>query len=53
MNAALIRLVWQRADSRYEYCQMPQAADDASFEIDHMAPNTLRELPASLKPLNS
>ncbi len=36
MNAALIRLVWQRANGRCEYCQMPQAADDATFEIDHI-----------------
>jgi hypothetical protein len=36
MEAALIRLVWQRAGNRCEYCQMPQAADDATFEIDHI-----------------
>lgn len=36
MDAALIRLVWRRADGRCEYCRMPQAADDASFEIDHI-----------------
>ena len=36
MEAALTRLVWQRADGRCEYCQMPQAADDATFEIDHI-----------------
>jgi len=36
MDAALTRLVWQRAKGRSEYCQMPQAADDASFEIDHI-----------------
>ena len=36
MDAALTRLVWQRAKGRCEYCQMPQAADDASFEIDHI-----------------
>lgn len=36
MNGRLIRLVWQRANDRCEYCQMPQAADDASFEIDHI-----------------
>jgi hypothetical protein len=28
---------WQRAKGRCEYCQMPQAADDATFEIDHIA----------------
>jgi HNH endonuclease len=36
MDAALTRLVWQRAKGRCEYCQMPQAADDATFEIDHI-----------------
>jgi HNH endonuclease len=36
MDAALRRLVWQRANGRCEYCQMPQAADDSPFEIDHI-----------------
>jgi hypothetical protein len=36
MDAALARLVWQRAKGRCEYCQMPQTADDATFEIDHV-----------------
>jgi hypothetical protein len=36
MAAALTRLVWQRAKGRCEYCRMPQAADDAPFEIDHI-----------------
>jgi len=36
MDAALTRLVWQRAKGRCEYCQMPQTADDATFEIDHI-----------------
>jgi 5-methylcytosine-specific restriction endonuclease McrA len=36
MEAALTRLVWQRAQGRCEYCQMPQAADDGTFEIDHI-----------------
>jgi len=36
MDAALIRLVRQRANGRCEYCQVPQAADDATFEIDHI-----------------
>ena len=30
MDAALTRLVWQRAKRRCEYCQLPQAADDAA-----------------------
>ena len=36
MDAALTRLVWQRAHGRCEYCLMPHAADDAPFEIDHV-----------------
>ncbi len=39
MDAALIRLVRQRADGRCEYCRMPQAADDATFEIDQGSEN--------------
>ena len=36
MKSALIRLVWQRARGCCEYCRMPQSADDAPFEIDHV-----------------
>jgi hypothetical protein len=36
MDAALIRLVWRRARRSCEYCQMPQAYDEATFEIDHI-----------------
>jgi hypothetical protein len=36
MDAALTRLVWQRAHGRCEYCHIPQGADDAPFEIDHV-----------------
>ncbi len=36
MDPALIRLVWQRAKGRCEYCQMPQVADEGPFEIDHI-----------------
>jgi 5-methylcytosine-specific restriction endonuclease McrA len=36
MDAALVRLVWRRANGCCEYCQMPQAADEATFEIDHI-----------------
>lgn len=36
MDTALRRLVWQRAKGCCEYCQMPQAADDTVFEIDHI-----------------
>jgi hypothetical protein len=36
MEAVLIRLVWQRAEDRCEYCQVPQEYDEAPFEIDHI-----------------
>ena len=35
-DAALTRLIWRRAHGRCEYCQIPQAADDAPFELDHI-----------------
>jgi HNH endonuclease len=36
MDAALTRLVWQRAGNSCEYCQLPQEYDDRVFEIDHI-----------------
>jgi hypothetical protein len=36
MNAALIRLVWQRARRCCEYCQLPQAYSTLAFEVDHV-----------------
>ncbi len=36
MDAALTRLVWQRAKHRCEYCQLSQEYDDRPFEIDHI-----------------
>ena len=36
MNAALERLVWQRAKSRCEYCQLPQAFSPLPHAIDHI-----------------
>jgi hypothetical protein len=36
MNAALIRLVWRRADDCCEYCQMAQTFDRTPFEIDQI-----------------
>ncbi len=35
MNRKLEALVWQRAVSRCEYCQMPQEYDGFGHEIDH------------------
>ncbi len=36
MDAALERLVRQRAAGRCEYCRLPQAASGVPFEIDHI-----------------
>ena len=36
MDAALIRLVWQRAKNCCEYCRMGQEFDRTPFEIDHI-----------------
>lgn len=36
MEAALTRLVWQRAENRCEYCRILQDHDDPPFEIDHI-----------------
>jgi hypothetical protein len=36
MQRALRRLVWQRADSRCEYCRIPQSAISETFHIEHV-----------------
>ena len=36
MDRDLEELVWSRAVSVCEYCQMPQRFDDLPFEIDHV-----------------
>ncbi|MCI0458406.1 MAG: HNH endonuclease [Gemmataceae bacterium] len=36
MDAALVRLVWQRAGHCCEYCRLLQDYDEATFEIDHI-----------------
>jgi hypothetical protein len=36
MDRALEDLVWERARSRCEYCQMPQEFDGFTHEIDHV-----------------
>ncbi len=38
MDAALQRLVQDRADGRCEYCRLPQIGSRAPFEIDHVIP---------------
>ncbi len=36
MDRALEELVWERAQSRCEYCRMLQEHDSISFELDHV-----------------
>jgi len=36
MDSALAREVRLRAENRCEYCQLPQRADDRTYEIDHV-----------------
>ncbi len=36
MDEALEQMVWQRAQQRCEYCQLPQECSRVSFEIDHI-----------------
>ena len=36
MDQDLARLVWHRADSRCEYCLLPQSCSLLPFEIDHI-----------------
>jgi hypothetical protein len=36
IGKSLQELIWQRADSRCEYCQVPQNRDTLPFEIDHI-----------------
>jgi hypothetical protein len=36
MDESLVRLVWERAGSRCEYCLLPQEHDTLTFQIDHV-----------------
>src|SRR6266705_343976 len=36
METELVDLVWQRARSCCEYCQLPQSCSQLTFEIDHI-----------------
>ena len=36
MRQSLKRLVWQRAESRCEYCHLPSGVAIVEFEIDHI-----------------
>jgi 5-methylcytosine-specific restriction endonuclease McrA len=38
MDAALRRLVWERAGNRCEYCQMKQEFDELTFQTEHIVP---------------
>jgi 5-methylcytosine-specific restriction endonuclease McrA len=38
MDAALRRLVWERAHARCEYCRMRQEFDELTFQIEHVIP---------------
>lgn len=40
MDRELTELIWHRARSTCEYCQMPQAFDALTFEIDHVIAST-------------
>jgi HNH endonuclease len=42
MDAALERLVRDRAGSRCEYCRLPHIGSRAPFEIDHIIPRKHR-----------
>lgn len=41
ISVALRRAIWQRAENRCEYCQMPQDFDPVTFEIDHVIPEKM------------
>jgi hypothetical protein len=36
MDRSLVEVVWDRAESRCEYCQLAQDDDVITFEIDHV-----------------
>lgn len=36
MDAELVEMVWRRAHSRCEYCQLAQELSQLTFEIDHI-----------------
>ena len=36
MEKLLEQLIWERADSRCEYCQVPQLVDELSHHTDHI-----------------
>lgn len=42
MDAALRRLVWQRANGHCEYCRMRQEFDELTFQIEHIIPKKHR-----------
>jgi hypothetical protein len=38
MNRSLQGKVWQRAGAAYEYCLLPEEADEIPIQIDHVLP---------------
>jgi hypothetical protein len=59
MERTLEELVWQRANSRREYCQMPKVHDGFTHEIDHVVakkqdgPTTALNLALACFPCNN
>lgn len=59
MDAAVEELVWDRAGSCCEYCQMPQEYDSFTHEIDHViaikhgGPTLARNLALACFPCNN
>ena len=59
MNRKLEQAVWDRAESRCEYCQMEQQYDGFTHEIDHViaqkhfGPTTARNLALACFPCNN
>lgn len=41
VSAKVRKVIWHRAQSRCEYCQMHQDHDPATFEIDHVIPEKM------------
>jgi hypothetical protein len=39
-SAAMVRLVWQRALDRCEYCRMHQSLQVATFHMEHIVPSS-------------
>ena len=40
MKAALVRLIWRRAQGRCEYCHTPDGFVPGSFAVEHIVPRS-------------